>query len=63
MQMTEIVVALIHFAGDLLIGLLIAAGFGVVLITWLIPLIGAHPILTALIVMAIGGVVKARLWH
>lgn len=59
--MAEIVVALIHLAGDVLIGLLIAAGFGAVLVSWLIPVIGAHPVLTAIVALAIVGAVKSSL--
>ena len=58
--MAEVIVALIHLAGDLLIGVLIVAGFGAVLIAWLIPAVGAHPIFTAIIVLAIAAAVKAR---
>jgi hypothetical protein len=58
--MGGITVALIHLAGDLLIGVLIAAGFGAILVAWLIPVVGAHPILTAIIMLVIVGAVKAR---
>ncbi len=58
--MAEVMVALIHLAADVLIGVLIIAGFGAVLVAWLIPLICAHPVLTIVIMLAIAGVAKAR---
>jgi hypothetical protein len=58
--MPEIIVALIHLAGDLLIGLLMLVGFGGVLIAWAIPALAHHPIATAIIVLIIAGLVKAH---
>jgi hypothetical protein len=57
--MAEIIVALIHLAGDALIGvLIIATGFGAVLVAWLLPAVGAHPIFMAIIVLGIAAAVK-----
>ena len=58
--MPDIIVALIHLAGDLLIGVLMLVGFGGVLIAWVIPAISAHPIATVIIVLIIAGLMRAR---
>jgi hypothetical protein len=47
-------------AGDLLIGLTIAAGFGVVLVVRLVPVTIAHPLVAVLIMLAIAVAVRAR---
>lgn len=58
--MAEIVVALIHLAGDVLVAAVIVAGFGAVLVAWLIPLIVAHPVLMIVIMLTAAGAAKAR---
>jgi hypothetical protein len=51
--MADVLPAFIRLARDLLIGLMIAAGFGVVLVVRLVTVTIAHPLVAVLIMLAI----------